>query len=163
MSLSENLKYWQSLRNMTTNALAAKANIPPDTISKIRGGITRNPTMETLQRLAQALECSVDDLVDVAPVSVADVRELLPKKIPTDPEELANIICISLRNQRMANDRTVAELRKDRNTWRKIALTAIACLVPMMIAMLITLGLFYWDMSHPTAGRILYDSIISLQ
>lgn len=154
MALADNLKYWQSLKNMTTDQLATKANVPKDTISKIRAGITRNPSMDTLQRLSTALECSIDDLVDVAPVDSAGVRELLPKKIPTDPEELANIICISLRNQRVSNERSLSELRKDRNMWRKLALTLLGIVIPCVLVCMVMLLVLYWDLSHPGLGNI---------
>lgn len=154
MALADNLKYWQSLKNMTTDQLATKANVPKDTISKIRAGITRNPSMDTLQRLSTALECSIDDLVDVAPVDSAGVRELLPKKIPTDPEELANIICISLRNQRVSNERSLSELRKDRNMWRKLALTLLGIVIPCVLICMVMLLVLYWDLSHPGLGNI---------
>lgn len=154
MALADNLKYWQSLKNMTTDQLATKANVPKDTISKIRAGITRNPSMDTLQRLSTALECSIDDLVDVAPVDSAGVRELLPKKIPTDPEELANIICISLRNQRVSNERSLSELRKDRNMWRKLALTLLGVVIPCVLVCMVMLLVLYWDLSHPGLGNI---------
>ena len=154
MALADNLKYWQSLKNMTTDQLATKANVPKDTISKIRAGITRNPSMDTLQRLSTALECSIDDLVDVAPVDSAGVRELLPKKIPTDPEELANIICISLRNQRVSNERSLSELRKDRNMWRKMALTLLGIVIPCVLVCMVMLLVLYWDLSHPGLGNI---------
>ena len=160
MALADNLKYWQSLKNMTTDQLATKANVPRDTISKIRAGITRNPSMDTLQRLSTALECSIDDLVDVAPVDSASVRELLPKKMPTDPEELANVICIALRSQRVSNDRVLTELRKDRNTWRKMAITLISIAVPCLLICMVMVIVLYWDLSHPGLGNINLNNLV---
>lgn len=154
MALAENLKYQKSLKNWTTEKLAVEANIPKDTISKILAGITRNPSMDTLQKLSTALECSIEDLVDVAPVDSTSVRELLPKKIPTDPEELANVICMALRNQRLTNERTMSELRKDRNTWRKTAIVLMTCMVPCLIVCMVMLLVLYWDLSHPGLGNI---------
>lgn len=154
MALAENLKYHKSLKNWTTEKLAVEANVPKDTISKILAGITRNPSMDTLQKLSTALECSIEDLVDVAPVDSTSVRELLPKKMPTDPEELANIICMALRNQRMTNERTMSELRKDRNTWRKTAIVLMTCMVPCLIVCMVMLLVLYWDLSHPGLGNI---------
>lgn len=154
MALAENLKYQKSLKNWTTEKLAVEANVPKDTISKILAGITRNPSMDTLQKLSTALECSIEDLVDVAPVDSTSVRELLPKKMPTDPEELANIVCMALRNQRMTNERTMSELRKDRNTWRKTAIVLISCIIPCLIVCMVMMLVLYWDLSHPGLGNI---------
>ena len=160
MALAENLKYQKSLKNWTTEKLAVEANVPKDTISKILAGITRNPSMDTLQRLAAALECSIEDLVDVAPVDSTSVRELLPKKIPTDPEELANIICIALRNQRLTNERTMSELRKDRNTWRKTAIALMTCMIPCLLICMVMLVVLYWDLSHPGLGNINLNNLV---
>ena len=62
MSLAENVKYYQELKNMTTAEFASAANLPADTINKIRAGATQNPSMDTLRRMATALGCSIDDL-----------------------------------------------------------------------------------------------------
>lgn len=154
MPIADNLKYWQDLRDLTTAELAEKANVPEATITKIRTRVTKNPNADTLQRLAKALECSINDLTDTPSVESSEIRELLPKKLSTDPEELVSVICTTLKNQRLASDRTVAELRKDRNTWRKFALFALAVLVPVSIATLVLTAVTYWDLCHLDRGFI---------
>ena len=144
---------------MSTADLSEKANVPEATITKIRTKVTKNPNMDTLQRLAKALEVSINDLTDTPTVDEKEIRDLLPKKLPADQTELVELICTTLRNQRMASNRTVDELRKDRNTWRKISLLAIGALIPIVVATFALLCLLYWDLSHPTQGNIVYTML----
>ena len=155
LPIAENLKYWQDMRHMTTADLAEKANVPEATITKIRTKVTKNPNMETLQRLAKALEVSINDLTDTPTVDEKEIRDLLPKKLPADQTELVELICTTLRNQRMASNRTIDELRKDRNTWRKISLLLVGCVVPLLIVGVVLMMVLYWDLSHPGVGNIL--------
>lgn len=157
MPISQNLKDLQDIRNMTTAELAEKSGVPEATITKIRTGVTKSPTSDTLQRLAKALNCSINDLTDSPSVDDEEIRALLPKKLPTDPEEIVNLFCSTLKNQRMANDRTCAELRKDRNFWRKFAVICIGCIIPVVLATLVIVLVMYWDLSHPTEGNILLN------
>ena len=140
---------------MTTADLAEKSGVPDPTITKIRTGVTKNPNADTLQRLAKALEVSINDLTDSPSVDDAEIRALLPKKLPTDPEELISMFCSTLKNQRIANDRTTAELRKDRNFWRKFAVVCIGCIIPVVLITLVMVLVMYWDLSHPTQGNII--------
>ena len=154
MPIADNLKYWQDLRDLTTAELAEKANVPEATITKIRTRVTRSPNAETLQRLAKALEITINDLTDTPSVDNEELREMLPKKMPTDPQELTETVVSALRHQRIAFERTVSELRKDRNFWRKFAVVCIGVLIPVAIVTLILLLFMYWDLSHPGQGNI---------
>ncbi len=56
----------QKVRNdkkLTQEELAKKADIPYTTLIKIEQGKVENPTIKTLQKVASALEVSVDDLI----------------------------------------------------------------------------------------------------
>ena len=154
MPIADNLKYWQDLRDLTTAELAEKANVPEATITKIRTRVTRSPNAETLQRLAKALEITINDLTDTPSVDNEELREMLPKKMPSDPQELTEAVVSALRHQRIAFERTVSELRKDRNFWRKFAVVCIGVLIPVAIVTLILLLFMYWDLSHPGQGNI---------
>ena len=77
MTLAETVKHYQDLKNLTTQEFASQANLPVDTINKIRSGATQNPSMDTLKRMASALGCSIDQLADM-PVSEFDTSKLLP-------------------------------------------------------------------------------------
>lgn len=50
-------------KDMTQEELARKADIPYATLLKILNGTVENPTVKTMQKLAMALEVSVDELL----------------------------------------------------------------------------------------------------
>lgn len=155
MPIGQNLKHMQDIRGYTTERLAVESGIPASTITKIRSGVTQNPNMETLRQLAKALRCSINDLTDAPTTDEEEIRDLLPKTIKGVSEETLNAFLATLRNQRLAADRTVAELRKDRNFWRKFAVACIGVIIPMLVITMVMVLVMYWDLSHPTEGNIL--------
>ena len=158
MPISQNLKYWMDVRHTTTAALSEKANIPAPTITKIRTGETKNPNADTLQRIAKALDVSINDLTDTPAIDDDELRDLLPKKLPADNEELVGMIVNTLRNQRISNERTMAELRKDRNFWRQMLIICVGIILPLLIVTFAITCFMYWDLSHPTEGNIIIGS-----
>jgi len=50
-------------KGLTQEELARKADIPYTTLAKIESGMVSNPRMKTLQKIAKALEISIDELV----------------------------------------------------------------------------------------------------
>lgn len=154
MPIAQNLKYWQDIRHMTTAELAENSGVPDSTITKIRSGVTQNPNMDTLKRLAKSLDISINDLTDAPSVDDSELRDLLPKKLPGVSEELLETILTTLRNQRIASERTLAELRKDRNFWRKFAVVCLGMIIPVVAAILVLICVLYWDLSHPSQGNI---------
>lgn len=155
MPIGQNLKHMQDIRGYTTDRLAAESGIPASTITKIRSGVTQNPSMETLKPLAKVLRCSINDLTDVPTLDEEEIRDLMPKKADGISEEFMTTVLNTLRNQRLAADRTTLELRKDRNFWRKFAVVCLGVLIPVAIVTMIMVLVLYWDLSHPTEGNIL--------
>ena len=158
MPISENLKYLMDLYHVTTAQLSAKTGVPESTITKIRSKVTLSPSMDTLQALAKGLNVSINDLVDHPSTADEEIRDLMPKNTKGVPEEFINAVFTTLRNQRLASDRTVAELRKDRNFWRKFAVICISVIVPMLAINMIVNLVMYWDLSHPLRGNIQFTS-----
>lgn len=157
MTLAENVKHHQELKDMTTVEFAEKANLPADTINKIRAGTTQNPNMETLKRMAAALDCTIDQLAGVERDELEDVRELLPEQMPADPEAMVALFCKTLRQQTINHEKTMAEIRKDRNWWRGAALGIMCTALLLLIIAIIMVSILYWDLSHPTEGNIIYS------
>lgn len=62
-SLEKSIKKLRNKLNMSQDQLAKKANIPFSTLVKIEAGYTRNPSMETLIKIADAFGISIDELV----------------------------------------------------------------------------------------------------
>jgi len=59
--VGENLKRLRARKYLTQRQLAAKAGVSPDTIAKLETNQTE-PRYTTLYRLADALECTPDDI-----------------------------------------------------------------------------------------------------
>ncbi len=51
-------------KNFTSREIAEKTGIPKSTVEKIFGGFNKNPTIDNLQKIANVLECSIDDFLD---------------------------------------------------------------------------------------------------
>ncbi len=62
-SLEKSIKKLRNKLNMSQDQLAKKANIPFSTLVKIEAGYTRNPSIETLIKIADAFGISIDELV----------------------------------------------------------------------------------------------------
>lgn len=62
-TIGEKVKKLLQDKDMTQEELARKADIPYATLLKIVNGSVQNPTVNTMQKLAAALDVSVDDLL----------------------------------------------------------------------------------------------------
>jgi len=62
--LSKNLKKLREQKGLSQDRLAKLADVANNTIIKIEQGENINPTLETLKKMAKALEVSVDDLIN---------------------------------------------------------------------------------------------------
>lgn len=51
-------------KKMTIDELSERSGVPVSTIKKISAGITTDPNLSTIQSIASALGCSVDDFSD---------------------------------------------------------------------------------------------------
>jgi len=61
--LSKNLKKLREQKGLSQDRLAKLADVANNTIIKIEQGENINPTLETLKKVAKALEISVDELI----------------------------------------------------------------------------------------------------
>ena len=62
--LAENIKKFRKQREISQEELARKAGVTYSTLIKLESGSNKNPTVKTLQQIAQALDVSLDDLVN---------------------------------------------------------------------------------------------------
>ncbi|MFA5157004.1 MAG: helix-turn-helix transcriptional regulator [Candidatus Omnitrophota bacterium] len=62
--LADNIKKHRKKLGLTQEALARKADISYNTVIKLESKGITDPRMETLKKLASALEVSIDKLVD---------------------------------------------------------------------------------------------------
>ena len=61
--LSENFKKYRKKKGWSQDKLAKLADVTHTTLVKIESGVNKNPTIQTLTKLADALEVSIDELV----------------------------------------------------------------------------------------------------
>jgi len=61
--ISENLKQLRSKKGYSLEKVARMADLSLNTIVKIENGVNRNPTIETLTKIANALEIGVEGLI----------------------------------------------------------------------------------------------------
>lgn len=61
--LSKNLKKLREKNGFSQDRLAKIADVANNTVIKIEQGDNKNPTLETLKKLADALGVSLDDLI----------------------------------------------------------------------------------------------------
>jgi len=61
--ISENLKRLRDKKGYSLEKVARLADLSLNTIVKIENSVNQNPTIETLTKIAKALEVGVDDLI----------------------------------------------------------------------------------------------------
>lgn len=61
--LGENLKRIRNSKRMSTRELARKCNMCNSIVANIESGKSKNPTIDTVKKLAKALNVTIDELV----------------------------------------------------------------------------------------------------
>lgn len=61
--IADNLKKLRAKKGLSLEKVARFADLSLNTIVKIENGVNQNPTIETLTKIAKALEVGVDDLI----------------------------------------------------------------------------------------------------
>ena len=62
-NISDNLRKLRGKRGYSLEKIARLADLSLNTIVKVENGVNQNPTIETLTKIAKALEVGVDDLI----------------------------------------------------------------------------------------------------
>ncbi len=60
----EKLNYQKNKKQLTNAKISKLTNIPISNIDKIFSGANKNPTLDTIQKIASVLNCSIDDFID---------------------------------------------------------------------------------------------------
>jgi transcriptional regulator with XRE-family HTH domain len=61
--IADNLKKLRAKKGLSLEKIARLADLSLNTIVKVENGVNQNPTIETLTKIAKALEVGVDDLI----------------------------------------------------------------------------------------------------
>ena len=62
-TIAENIKKYRNKIGVSQDKLSKLADVTYNTIIRIESGANINPTIETLSKIAKALEVGVDDLI----------------------------------------------------------------------------------------------------
>ena len=62
-TIAENIKKYRNKMGVSQDRLSKLADVTYNTIIKIESGANKNPTIETLAKIAKALGVGVDDLI----------------------------------------------------------------------------------------------------
>ena len=62
-TIGKNIKKFRQEKELSQDKLSKLADLSLNTVVKIELDESQNPTIETIQRIAKALEVSVDDLL----------------------------------------------------------------------------------------------------
>ena len=62
-NISDNLRKLRGKKGYSLEKITRLADLSLNTIVKIENGVNQNPTIETLTKIAKALEVGVDDLI----------------------------------------------------------------------------------------------------
>jgi len=63
-SIGEKIKLWRKKKELTQDALAKKADIPYTTLAKIETDVILNPSLQTVTKIANGLDISLDELIN---------------------------------------------------------------------------------------------------
>ena len=104
-NLARTIKKYRKARKLTMEQLSEKSGINLSTLKKYETD-NRNPKLEQLSKIAEALEVSVFEFLDIEVKSVNDIISLVNKmNIATDIDwDIDNDkVCISFKNKEINN------------------------------------------------------------
>lgn len=100
-NLARTIKKYRKARKLTMKQLSEKSGINLSTLKKYETD-NRNPKLEQLSKIAEALEVSVFEFLDIEVNSVNDIISLVNKmNITTDIDN--DKVCISFKNKEINN------------------------------------------------------------
>ena len=105
LNLARAIKKYRKARKLTMEQLSEKSGINLSTLKKYETD-NRNPKLEQLSKIAEALEVSVFEFLDIEVTSVNDIISLVNKmNIATDIDwDIDNDkVCISFKNKELNN------------------------------------------------------------
>jgi transcriptional regulator with XRE-family HTH domain len=62
--ISKNIKKLRAKKGYSLEKIARLSNLSLNTVVKVESGVNKNPTIETLTKIANALDTRVDDLLN---------------------------------------------------------------------------------------------------
>lgn len=90
-ALGQRIEVLRDQLGWNNDALAAKAELPPSTVSRVTTGRVRAPDLDTLYKLSEALGASFDEFIGLALLDLTDKEVKLSGDAPS-AEELSAAI-----------------------------------------------------------------------
>lgn len=63
ITIGQKIKIWRKKRELTQEGLARKADIPYATLAKIESDAIKNPTLDTITKISNGLDVTIDELI----------------------------------------------------------------------------------------------------
>ena len=63
-TIGKKIKAWRKKQDLTQDALAKKTDMPYTTIAKIESDVIKNPSLQTITKIAEYLGITIDDLIN---------------------------------------------------------------------------------------------------
>lgn len=136
-NLARTIKKYRKARKLTMEQLSEKSGINLSTLKKYETD-NRNPKLEQLSKIAEALEVSVFEFLDIKVKSVNDIISLVNKmNIATDIDWDINNdkVCISFKNKEIYNclKEYAVDYKKDNILIEKIETNHESALTRLML------------------------------
>jgi len=61
--IGKQIKKLRSTKDLTQEKLSIKADVPYTTLTKIESGVIKKPAVQTIAKIAKALDTTIDDLI----------------------------------------------------------------------------------------------------
>lgn len=61
-TIGQKIRIWRKKKGLTQEGLARKADIPYTTLAKIESDSSKNPTLDTITKIANGLEITLNEL-----------------------------------------------------------------------------------------------------
>jgi transcriptional regulator with XRE-family HTH domain len=63
-SIGQRIRNWRKIRGITQEQLARQADMPYTTLSKIESNVIKNPSIETVKKISEGLDITIDELIN---------------------------------------------------------------------------------------------------
>ena len=143
-AVGERIKARKQALGITANDLYERSGVPLDTINNIVYGRTADPRIESLAKIAQALDVSLDYIV------FGKAQDSQPQKKEESPDEhkcrynferyiqtLTEVHQREMENHCKAKDELIGELRQNNAFWRKLSCILIGSLGVILVWLIV--------------------------
>lgn len=143
-SVGERIKARKHALGITANDLFEKSGVPLDTINNIVYGRTADPRIESLARIAVALDTSLDYIVfgkNTDPQTPVNEEPQKAHKCSFDVERYIKVLTDAhereMDAQAKAKDEIIEELRGNLNFWRKLSCVFMTFLGAILVVLIV--------------------------